>query len=110
MEQTLTCTIGGLDASHPVEVVWEDPDSGTVSDTDTGNYSVAQGSVDADGIQNAVLTIKPVKLTSLVSGGSTSFTYTCSVKSTQYGSSPASDAVDVVANVLSLGRLPDLAI
>ena len=96
-DQTLTCKIGGLDDSHPVTVAWKDPDNAAVSGTDTNNYVLSQGTVDDSGNQEAVLTIKKVKLSSF--NGQASFTYKCSVTSSQYPESPASTDVDVIANI-----------
>ena len=103
VQQTLTCTIGGLDSGHPVTVAWKDPDGAAVPDTGDTNYSLSQGSVDGSGNQEAVLTIKPTKLSSFAS--QTTFTYKCSVTSSQYSGSPASSEIDVVANVVKLGKL-----
>ena len=104
VEQTLTCKVEGLDDSHPVTVAWKDPDDAAVSDSDTANYALSQGVVDGSGNQEAVLTIKTAKLSDF--NDQASFTYTCSVTSSQYPDSPASSEEDVVANVLTLGRLP----
>ena len=100
VEQTLTCEIGGLDSGHPVTVVWKDPDGAVVFNTDTTNYSLYPGTV-VGGNQAAVLTIKPPKLLSYKNKAT--FTYKCSVTSSQYSDSSASSEVDVIANVLKLG-------
>ena len=96
----MTCTIEELENSGtPVTVTWTDPANDPVSDSDTDNYALNQGTVDAGGVQNAELTIKAAKLKASFSGQA-SFTYKCSV---QYPGSPASDAINVVANVLTYG-------
>ena len=69
---------------------------------DATNYSLSQGSVDGSGNQEAVLTIKPTKLSSFKDKAS--FTYNCSVMSSQYPESPESSDVEVVANVVTLGK------
>jgi len=100
----LTCTISGLDADNAVAVTWKDPDDATVSDDD--NYDLLAGTViqiDGSGVQNAVLTIKAAKLLAFAS--QSSFTYKCSVTSSQYTASPPSTEVDVVANVVTLGKV-----
>ena len=98
----MTCTIGGLDASGtPVTVTWKD-NVGQVLTSDTQYYGMEQGSVDGSGNQVAELTIKAAKLAAFTS--LSSVTYKCSVKSGQYADSPASDYVDVVANILKLGE------
>ena len=98
----LTCAISGLDANKAVVVTWKDPAGGAVSDDD--NYDLDQGTVDdsASGVQNAVLTIKPTKLADFSS--QSSFTYKCSVTSSQYPASPSTE-VDVVANVVTIGKV-----
>ena len=99
VDQILTCVIGGLDANgDPVTVTWKDPSGNAVSDTDTTNYDLAQGTVDGAGVQNAELTIKVAKL----GGFSSSFTYKCSA---QYSGSPSSGERDVVADILIFGKL-----
>ena len=98
----MTCTISGLDADNAVAVTWKDPDGATVSDDD--NYDLLAGTVDGSGVQNAVLTIKAAKLAEAFSSES-SFTYKCSVTSSQYTASPPSTEVDVVANVVTLGKV-----
>jgi len=98
----LTCTISGLDANNAVAVTWKDPDDATVSDD--VNYDLLAGTVDGSGIQNAVLTIKAAKLLAAF-GSQSSFTYKCSVTSSQYTASPPSTEVDVVANVVTLGKV-----
>lgn len=101
-EQTLTCTIGGLDSGQPVTVAWSDPGGAEVSEEDTTNYGLSPGTVDDSGTQEAELTIKTDKLATFE--GQASFTYTCSVTSSQYADSDPSVAEDVVANVLTLGK------
>ena len=98
----LTCAISGLDATHAVVVTWKDPADGAVSDDD--NYDLLAGTVDGSGVQNAVLTIKADKLADAFASQS-SFTYKCSVTSSQYTASPPSTEVDVVANVVTLGKV-----
>ena len=101
----MTCTISGLDANNAVAVTWKEPDGATVSDD--VNYDLLAGTVtqiDGSGVQNAVLTIKAAKLAAAFTGQS-SFTYKCSVKSSQYTASPPSTEVDVVANVVTLGKV-----
>ena len=100
VDQTLTCTIEALDASGtPVTVAWTDPDDAVISDSDTENYVLSQGTVDNSGVQNAELTIKAAKLASFAEQDS--FTYKCSVA---YTGSETSAQIDVVANVLTFGK------
>ena len=97
----MTCTISGLDANKAVAVTWNDPGSATVSDDN--DYDLLAGTVDGSGVQNAVLTVKVAKLAAFVSDSS--FTYKCSVTSSQYPDSPPSTELDVVANVVTLGKV-----
>ena len=62
-------------------------------ESDGTNYLVNSGTVDGSGNQEALLTIKQVKMESFKS----TFTYKCSVKSSQYPNSPESDQIDAVA-------------
>ena len=101
VDQMLTCAINGLDATHAVVVTWKDPADGAVSDDD--DYDLVAGTVDGSGVQNAVLTVKVAKLAAFVSDSS--FTYKCSVTSSQYPDSPPSTELDVVANVVTLGKV-----
>ena len=99
----MTCNIGGLDNSgSPATVTWKDSAGQEVVRTDTTNYGWNQGTVDSSGNQAAELTIKTAKLDGFSSPSSV--TYKCSVKSSQYTDSPASDYVDVVANILKFGE------
>ena len=93
--QTLTCEIRNLDQDNAVDVTWKDPKNQEVLDSDTTNYSLDPGSVNGDGNQEAVLTIKQVKMESFTS----TFTYKCSVKSNQYPTSPPSAEIEVVAEI-----------
>ena len=103
VDQTLTCTIGELDANGAaVTVSWKDPSGNVVSASDIPNYELTPGAVDGSGVQNAELKIKAQKMGTFSS--QTTFTYKCSVTSSQYPGSPASEDVDVVANVLTFGK------
>ena len=99
VDQTLTCTIGDLDGKA-VTVTWKDPSDKPVSAGDTTNYALDPGTVDGTGKQDAVLTVRTNKLSSFT----TSFTYQCSVTSSQYPGSPSSNEVAVKANILTLGK------
>ena len=104
VDQTLTCTIEALDASGtPVTVAWTDPDDAVISDSDTENYVLSQGTVDNSGVQNAELTIKAAKLASFA--GQDSFTYKCAVG---YTGSEMSASIDVVAYVLTFGKFGNI--
>ena len=96
----MTCTISDLDLDKPVTVTWKDPDEKAVSDDE--NHDINQGTVNDKGVQDAVLTINPGKIASFA--GKESFTYKCSVTSSQYPDSTPSSDVDVVANILTLSK------
>ena len=95
-EQTLTCTIGDLDDGQEVVVTWRETTNGVNLDIDGTNYGVVQGTVDASGNQDSILTIKQNKITTL---SGSSFTYKCSATSSQYPESSESTQLDVVGNV-----------
>ena len=102
VDQTLKCRISELDASgSPVIVTWTDADGLVVKESDTTNYGLDQGTVNSDGIQLALLTIKTPKLAEFAEVGS--FTYRCSVKSSIYPDSPSSVEQNLRAYVLKLG-------
>ena len=104
VDQTLTCRISELDASgSPVIVTWTHPDGTVIQESDTANYGLDQGTVNSDGIQLALLTIKTPKLVKFAEVGS--FTYKCSVKSSTYPDSPSSAEQNLRAYVLKLGLM-----
>ena len=74
VDQKLTCTISGLSQDTPV--TWIGPDNNEISDSDTSNYVVDQGSYSL-GSKSSTLTIKTVKLQSL----SSSSIFKCQLKS-----------------------------
>jgi hypothetical protein len=106
VDQTLTCSIRGLDLrGTPATVSWKDPSGATVIESDTESYTLDQGKINSEGIQSAVLTIKKAKLEAAFLGKG-SFTYKCSVKSSLYPDSPAASDLEAVATILTLGMLP----
>ena len=58
-EQTIICSISGLSENTPV--TWIDPDNNDISNTDTDNYVIDQGSYSL-GSKSATLLIKTAKL------------------------------------------------
>ena len=78
-------------------MTWKDPNEANVLDSDTANYVLTPGTVDNDGNQDSMLTIKQIRIKEYA--GDSSFTYKCSVTSSQYLDSPLSAHQDVVANV-----------
>ena len=77
-------------------MTWKDPEDAEV--TDSTNYVLTPGTVDGSGNQNAQLTIKQAKMADYAD--KTSFTYKCSVTSSQYSDSPPSTEHDVLAKVV----------
>ena len=103
VDQKLTCNIGGLDANGiPATVTWKDNAGTKIEESDTSNYGLDHGLVNGSGNQVAVLTIKAAKLAAFVSLSSVK--YRCSVKSSQYTNSPASEDLDVTAHILKIGN------
>ena len=78
-------------------MTWKAPNEADVLDSDNANYVLTAGTVDDSSNQNAQLTIKQAKMADYAD--ETSFTYKCSVTSSQYPASPPSTEHDVVANV-----------
>ena len=97
----MSCEIGNVDDGQAVAVTWRET-SGGAALADGDDYRVDQGTV-VGGVQESQLTIKAGKMTSFADADS--FTYLCSAQSSQYDSSPASRDFDVVANVLTFGKL-----
>ena len=75
IDQSLTCTISGLSQDTPV--TWIDPDNNEISNTDTNNYEIDQGTF-IFGSKASTLTVKQSKLENLPS----SSIFTCKLKST----------------------------
>lgn len=96
-QQTLTCTISGLDNNQPVTVTWKETSSGPalVGDSSDTDYGIVQGTVSGSGTQDSVLTIKTDKMATLVNDQV--YTYKCYAKSIQYSESAESAELDVEA-------------
>ena len=74
---TITCTISGLSENTPV--VWIDPDNNEISESDTENYVINQGTY-VFFSKASTLKIEQSKLDTLPS----SSTFKCQLKSAQY--------------------------
>ena len=87
--QTLACKISGL--IEPVAVTWEDIDWNDITNGERG-YTVSQGTVNDDGVQETTLKISPDRVDQVAlairEDGDTSTFYTCRAKSTEYPLSP----------------------
>ena len=76
-DQDLTCLINELSQNTPV--TWIDPDNNEISDSDTNNYVINQGTF-VFGSKASTLTIKQAKLATLATGS----VYKCTLKSSLY--------------------------
>ena len=95
-EQTIICEISGLSENTPV--TWIDPDDNDISNTDTDNYVIDQGSF-VFGIKSATLTITAAKLATLTSGD----TFKCKLKSAEYPTHSPEVVQSMVLSLLTLG-------
>ena len=76
-DQAITCLVSGLSQNTPV--TWIGPDNLDISESDTENYVVSQGSY-VSGSKAATLTVKAAKLATLTSGD----VFKCKLKSSLY--------------------------
>ena len=76
-DQTIVCRVSGLSQDAPI--TWIDPDNNEISDSDTNNYVIVQGSFVFES-KASTLTIKTAKLAALSSGD----VFKCKLKSTLY--------------------------
>ena len=76
-DQAITCLVSGLSQNTPV--TWIGPDNLSISESDTDNYVVSQGSY-VSGSKAATLTVKAEKLATLTSGD----IFKCKLKSSLY--------------------------
>ena len=96
-DQTLVCTISGLSQNSPV--TWIDPDNNEISDSDTNNYDITQGSF-IFGSKASTLTIKTAKFASLSSGD----VFKCKLKSALYPNDSPEVVKEMVLTLLTLGN------
>ena len=90
------CTISGLSQNSPV--TWIDPDNNEISDSDTNNYAIAQGTY-IFGSKASALTIKTAKFASLSSGD----VFKCKLKSALYPNDSPDVVKEMVLTLLTLG-------
>ena len=76
-DQTITCTVSGLSQDTLFE--WVDPDNNQISESDTNNYVIDQGSY-VFGSKQSTLTIKQAKLGNLAA----SSIFKCRLTSSRY--------------------------
>ena len=95
-EQKITCSISDL--SQETLVTWIDPDNNDISDSDTDNYVISQGTY-SSGSKSSTLTITKSKLAGLTSGD----TFKCKLKSALYPTNSPEVVKSMVLSLLSLG-------
>ena len=76
-DQAITCSVSGLSQNTPV--TWIGPDDNEISESDTNNYEISQGSFIFTN-KAATLTIKAAKMGSLTSGA----VFKCKLRSSLY--------------------------
>ena len=96
-DQTLVCTISGLSQNSPV--TWIGPDNNEISDSDTNNYVIDQGTY-IFGSKASTLSIKTAKFASLSSGD----VFKCKLKSALYPTDSPEVVNEMTLTLLSLGK------
>ena len=96
--QDLICTISGLSQDTPI--TWIDPNNNEISDSDTNNYVIAQGTY-IFGSKASTLTIKTAKFASLSSGD----VFKCKLKSALYPTDSPEVVNEMTLTLLSLSEL-----
>ena len=96
-EQNLVCTISDLSENTPI--TWLDPDNNEISESDTDNYVINQGSY-VFGSKASTLTITPAKLSSLSSGD----VFKCKLKSARYPADSPEVVREMTLTLLALGE------
>ena len=97
IEQTISCTISGL--AQDTQVKWIDPNDNEISESDTNNYVIDQGTLFLDK-KSSILTIKKVVLQSL----STSSIFKCKLKSAAYPDYSPDVVNEMTLTLLELGK------
>ena len=98
ISQVLTCTISGLSQNTPI--TWIDPDNNEISESDTDNYEIGQGSY-VFFSKASTLTIKPVVLESL----STTSVFKCKLKSAAFPEFSPDVVNEMTLTLLQLGKV-----
>ena len=91
------CTISGLSQNSPV--TWIGPDDNEISESDTNNYAIDQGTY-IFGSKASTLTIKTAKFASLSSGD----VFKCKLKSSLYPNDSPDVVKEMVLTLLTLGN------
>ena len=97
-DQTITCSISGLSLDTPI--TWIDPDNSEISNTDTNNYDINQGTF-ITGSKTSTLTIKTAKISGLTSGD----IFKCKLKSALYSTYSPDVIKEMALTLLVLGKL-----
>ena len=97
-DQAITCLVSGLSENTPI--TWIGPDNLDISESDTDNYVVSQGSY-VSGSKAATLTIKSAKLNTLTSGS----VFKCKLKSSLYPTNSPEVIKEMNLNFFSLSML-----
>ena len=92
------CTISGISQNTPV--TWVGPDDNEISDSDTSNYVIDQGTY-FFGSKSSTLTIKTAKFSSLTTGD----VFKCKLKSALYPTDSPDVVKEMTLTLLALGRL-----
>ena len=98
INQVLTCTISGLSQNTPI--TWIDPDNNEISESDTDNYEIGQGSY-VFFSKASTLTIKPLVLESLP----TTSVFKCKLMSAAYPEFSPDVVNEMTLTLLKLGKL-----
>ena len=101
-DQSITCTVTGLSQDTPV--TWIDPDNNEISDSDTDNYVIDQGTF-VFGNKASTLTIKTAKLAALSFGSQ----FRCKVKSSLYPVTSPEVSKEMILTLLTFGKYLVLA-
>ena len=96
-DQTITCALSGLSLDTPV--TWIGPDNNEISDSDTSNYVIDQGSYSL-GSKSSTLTIKTAKLAVLTSGD----VFKCKLKSSLFAVHSPDVIKQMKLTLLKLGK------
>ena len=97
IDQVLTCTISGLSQDTPV--TWIDPDDNEISESDTENYEISQGSF-LFSRKAPTLTIKLQLLGTLP----TTSVFKCKLKSAAYPEFSPEVVNEMTLSLLELGK------
>ena len=96
-DQTLTCSLSGISQDSPI--TWINPDNVEISDSDTDNYVIDQGTF-VFGRKASTLTIKQQVLQSLPETS----VYKCKVKSSAYPEFSVESVNEMTLTLLELGQ------